>query len=152
MLLVVLQSKVKNMLGLKYVAVQCLEQQPNLKEYFLKVPSETENTARYTRLKTCFADHIHCFCSTRFWGVFIAISKQGPCNLSSVSCNALSSLWSPRKIGLWCKIVFRGSWRKYQNNCQCWKECQTYLYDWCGNKCKNNAQKMISDEGQEKFR
>ena len=52
------------MLGLhEYVAVRCLEQWPNLKEYFRKfLPKqknfklEIENTARYTRLKTCFAD------------------------------------------------------------------------------------------------
>ena len=47
----------------KYVAVWCLEQWPDLKEYFLKfLPKqknfklEIENTARYNRLKTCFAD------------------------------------------------------------------------------------------------
>ena len=51
--------------SMKYVAVRCLEQWPNLKEYFLKFllkqnnfkrKREIENTARYTRLKTCFAD------------------------------------------------------------------------------------------------
>ena len=48
---------------MKYVAVRCLEQWPNLKEYFLKfLPKqknfkrEIENTARYTCLKTCFAN------------------------------------------------------------------------------------------------
>ena len=105
--------------SVKYVAVWCLEQWPNLKEYFLKfLPKqknfkwEIENTARYSCLQTCFADpameaYVACyFCCTRFQGVFIAIPKQGPYDLSSVSCNALSSLCSPKKIHPWDKIVF----------------------------------------------
>ena len=49
--------------SMRYVAVQCLEQWPNLKEYFLKFllkqknfKQEVENIARYTPLKICFAD------------------------------------------------------------------------------------------------
>ena len=48
---------------MNYVAVQCLEQWPNLKEYLFKLilkqknfKRKIENTPRYTRLKTCFAD------------------------------------------------------------------------------------------------
>ena len=48
---------------MKYVAIGCLEQWPNLKEYILKFllkqknfKWEIENTARHTRLKTCFSD------------------------------------------------------------------------------------------------
>ena len=106
--------------SMKYVAFQCLEQWPNLKEYFLKFllkqknfKHEIENTARYTCLKTCFADPFHgglrclcCFSCARFRDTFIVIPKQGPYNSSSVRCYALSSLWSPKKIHSWLKIVF----------------------------------------------
>ena len=49
--------------SMKYVAVRCLKQWSNLKEYFLKFlpkqknfKGEIENIARYTHLRTCFAD------------------------------------------------------------------------------------------------
>ena len=77
---------------MKYVAVQCLEQWPNLKEYFLKfLPKqknfkrEIENTARYTSLKTCFADPTRevyvafvAFVAQDFEAFFMPFQKQGP--------------------------------------------------------------------------
>ena len=77
---------------MKYVAVQCLEQWPNLKEYFLNfLPKqknfkrEIENTARYTSLKTCFADPTRevyvafvAFVAQDFEAFFMPFQKQGP--------------------------------------------------------------------------
>ena len=137
------------MLGFyEYVAVRYLEQWPNLKEYFLKfLPKqknfklEIENTARYTRLKTCFADPTMeayvAFVARKILSCFCCHSKTR--TLWFIFCILQCSLWSPKKIHPWCKIFFRASWWKYQNKCQCWKECQTNSYDWCGNKSKNNV-------------
>ena len=73
---------------MKYVAVWCLKQWPNLKEYFLNFLSkqknfkwEIENSASYTRLKTCFADMepyiaFVAFVAQDFKVVFFAIPKQ----------------------------------------------------------------------------
>ena len=118
-LLVLLQSTLKHAetrwVSMKYVAVWCSEQWPKLKEYSLKFLPKQEfqvGNRKYSLVHSfenlfCRPNYgglgcLCCFCCARFRGVFIVIPKEGTCDSSSASCNALSSLWSPKKIHPWC--------------------------------------------------
>ena len=103
---------------------------------------EIENTARFTRLKTCFADSTMeayvvfvAFVAQDFEAFLLPLESKDPM-IHLLYPAMLSSLCSPKKIHRWGKIVSWGSWRKYQNKCQCWKDCQTYSYDLCGKQAK----------------
>ena len=94
---------------MKYVAVWCLEQWPNLKEYFLKFllkqknfKHEIENTARYTCLKTCFADPTMeayvafvAFVAQDFKVFLLPFQSKDPM-INLLYPAMLSSLWSPK--------------------------------------------------------
>ena len=95
--------------SMKYVAVRCLEQWPNLKEYFLKFllkqknfKHEIENTARYTCLKTCFADPTMeayvafvAFVAQDFKVFLLPFQSKDPM-INLLYPAMLSSLWSPK--------------------------------------------------------
>ena len=93
----------------RWVSVWCWEQWPNLKEYFLKFllkqknfKHEIENTARYTCLKTCFADPTMeayvafvAFVAQDFEVFLLPFQSKDPM-INLLYPAMLSSLWSPK--------------------------------------------------------
>ena len=147
------------------MAVQCLEQWPNLKEYFLKFllkqknfKQEIENTARYTRLKTCFADS-----TMEAYIAFVASNAQDfeAFLLPFQSKDPMIHLLYPAVLCLY------GVQRKFIDgaklsskdlgenitNINAEKNFKPISVIDVGTKAKTKfAQNIISDEGQEKFR
>ena len=153
--------------SMKYVAVRCLEQWPNLKEDFLKfLPKqnnfkrEIENTARYTRLKTCFADP-----TMEAYVIFVAFVAQDfeAFLVSFQSKDPMIHLLYPAMLSLLCGLqrkFIRGAKLSSEDlgeniriNVNAEKNVKpTRMID-VGTRAKTMfAQSMISDEGQEKFR
>ena len=153
--------------SMKYVAVRCLEQWPNLKEYFLKfLPKqknfkrEIENTARYTRLKTCFADP-----TMEAYGAFVAFVAQDfeaflvPFQSKDPMIHLLypamlSLLYGlQRKFICGAKLSSEDLSENIRINANAEKNVKPLHVIDVGTKAKTMfAQNLISDEGLEKFR
>ena len=149
---------------MKYMAVQCLEQWPNLKEYFLKfLPKqknfkrEIENTARYTHLKTCFA-----YPTMEAYVAFVAFVAQDfeAFLLPFQSKDPMIHILYPAvHFGLQRKFI-RGAKsssedldENFRINVNAEKNVKPICMIDVGTKAKAMfAQNMISDEGQEIFR
>ena len=152
---------------MKYVAVRRLEQWANLMQYFLKfLPKqknfkrEIENTARYTRLKTCFADP-----TMEAYAAFVAFVAQDLRAFlwSSQIKDPIIHLLYPAMLsllyGLQRKFI-RGAKLSSEDlganiriNVNAEKNVKPICMVDVRTKAKPMfAQNMISDEGQEKFR
>ena len=149
---------------MKYLGVRCLEQCPNLKEYYLKLlpkqknfKRETENTARYTYMDTCFDDP-----TVETYVAFVVLITQNfesflfPFQSKDPMIHLLYPA-IPSTYGLQKKF-FRGaklSSEDLRGNIRINVNVNVKpirMID-MGTKAKAIfAQNMISDEGQEKFR
>ena len=151
---------------MKCVAVRCLEHWPNLKEYFLKfLPKqnnfkwEIENTARYTRLKTCFADPTMetYFAFVAFvaqdFEVFLSPFQSIDPMIHLLYLAMLSLYGLQREFIRGAKSSSEDLGENIRINVNAEKNVKPIHMIDVGTKAKTMfAQNMISDEGQEKFR
>ena len=153
--------------SMKYVAVRCLEQWLNLKEYFLKfLPKqknfkrEIENTAGYTRLKTCFADPTMeayvafvAFVAQDFEAFLLPFQSKDPI-IHLLYPAMLSLLYGlQRKFIGGAKLSSEDLGENIRINVNAEKNVKPIRMIDMGTKAKTMfAQNMISDEGQKKFR
>ena len=151
--------------SMKYVAVQCLEQWSNLKEYFLKFlpkqknfKQEIENTARYTRLNTFFGDSTMeayvafvAFNAQDFEAFLLPFQSKDP--MIHLQYPAVLSLYGlQRKLIDGTKLSSKDLGENITNiNAE--KNFKPIRLIDVATKAKTKfAQNIISDEGQEKFR
>ena len=153
--------------SMKYVAVWCLKQWPNLKEYFLKLlpkqknfKREIENTPKYTRLKTCFADPTMeayvvfvAFVAQDFEAFLLPFQNKDPM-IHLLHPAMLSFLYGlQRKFICGVKLSSEDLVENIRINADAEKNVKPICKIDVGTKAKTMfAQNMISDEGQEKFR
>ena len=111
--------------NMKYVALRCLEQWENLKEYFLKFlpqekkfKKEVEKTQRYVRIKIALSEPI-------MEGVSCSLSVNRTYDSSPVSCSLQIYERTTEEIGQEDKVVIRWHYKKCLYQCWKWQEHKT---------------------------
>ena len=151
---------------MKYLGVRCLEQCPNLKEYYLKfLPKqknfkrEIENTARYTYMDTCFEDPtvetyvaFVAFITQNFESFLFPFQSKDP--MIHLLYPAIPSPYGlQRKFFRRAKLSSEDLGGNIRINVKSEKNVKPIRMIDMGTKAKAMfAQNMVSDEGQEKFR